>query len=258
MPTLDTSTTLGDTEDRDDVIHSGSPILPLQATGLSFHVGEHKLIDDITLTLGGGKVSMVMGSNGAGKTLLLRLLHGLQNPSGGEVRWGGLPTSPSIRKRQAMVFQKAVLLRRSVNANMDFVLSLQGRVDPDQRDRILEQVDLLDHGKQPARLLSGGEQQRLALARTLATNPDILFLDEPTASLDPASVLKIEDIVLAAHKRGIKIVFVTHDIGQARRLADEIIFLHRGRLQEQTSAEQFFTNPASESAKAYLEGRILV
>lgn len=255
---LDAETSRFETGAGDDVQPTGGRILPLQAIGLTLQVGEQKLIDDISLRLDGGSISMVMGANGAGKTMLLRLLHGLQAPTDGEVRWGGAPISPTLRKRQAMVFQKAVLLRRSVNANIDFVLSLKGSADPDRRNEILEQVGLLGRGRQPARMLSGGEQQRLALARALATGPDILFLDEPTASLDPASVLMIEDIVLAAHKSGIKIVFVTHDIGQVRRLADEVVFLHRGRLQEQTCAEQFFTDPVSEPANAYLEGRILV
>lgn len=199
-----------------------------------------------------------MGSNGAGKTMLLRILHGLQKPTGGQILWAGKPIGLSVRKRQAMVFQKPVLLRRSVAANIDFVFALSGQSDTDQRDQLLKQVGLLHRAKQPARLLSGGEQQRLALARALATDPDILFLDEPTASLDPASVLMIEDAVIRAHKRGIKIVFVTHDVGQARRIADEIVFLHGGRLAEQSSARDFFRAPASEAAKAYIEGRILL
>jgi tungstate transport system ATP-binding protein len=157
-----------------------------------------------------------------------------------------------------MVFQRAVLLRRSVAANIDFVLRLKGTATSERRDEILEHVGLLDHARQPARLLSGGEQQRLALARALALEPEVLFLDEPTASLDPASVQMIEQIVSAAHRRGTKIIFVTHDLGQAKRLADEVVFLHRGRLSEHTPARRFLTNPSSEAARAYLDGRIVL
>lgn len=233
-------------------------LLPLQATDIKLQIGEHRLINNISLTLSAGKLSVIMGSNGAGKTMLLRLLHGLQKPTSGKISWGGKAIGLMVRKRQAMVFQKPVLLRRSVEANIDFIIALSGQSDPDRRNELLKQVDLLDRAKQPARLLSGGEQQRLALAMALATKPEVLFLDEPTASLDPASVLKIEDAVRRAHKRGIKIVFVTHDIGQARRIADEIVFLHDGRLTEQSNAEVFFQSPASDAAKAYIEGRILL
>lgn len=233
-------------------------LLPLEAIDIKLQIGEHKLIDGINLSLSTAEFSVVMGSNGAGKTLFLQLLHGLLKPSSGKILWGGKPISKAIRKRQAMVFQKPVLLRRSVAANIDFVLRLTGKPDPDNRDELLDQVGLLGQAKQPARRLSGGEQQRLALARALAIKPQVLFLDEPTASLDPASVYQIEDAVKMAHKSGIKLIFVTHDIGQARRLADEVIFLHRGRLAEQSRSETFFSNPNSVAAEAYLEGRIML
>lgn len=199
--------------------------------------------------------TVVMGPNGAGKSLLLRLLHGLIQPTGGEVFSDGRPLDGSLRRRQSMVFQKPVLLRRSVAANMDFVLKARGK-PPDLRDALLERVGLADHANRPARRLSGGEQQRLAIARALATEPDILFLDEPTASLDPASTLAIETIVAQTVKSGVRVIFVTHDIGQARRLADEVVFLSGGRIAEQTRANAFFDNPQSDVAKAYLAGRL--
>ncbi len=233
-------------------------IFPLQATDISLHVGKNKLIENLSLTLDKNQFSVVMGPNGAGKSVLLRLLHGLLEPTSGKILWGDIPINTDIRKRQAMVFQKPVLLRRSVAANIDFVFSLAGRTDAVRRDELLDQIDLLDRAKQPARLLSGGEQQRLALARALATDPEVIFLDEPTASLDPASTQNIENVVSAAHYRGIKIVFVTHDIGQAKRLADEIIFIHGGRLAEHTHAKDFFQNPDSQAAQAYLDDRILL
>ncbi|MCG8357396.1 MAG: ATP-binding cassette domain-containing protein [Kiloniellales bacterium] len=233
-------------------------LLPLRTEGLTLEIDGKRLVDGIDLTLAAGSFTAVMGPNGAGKSLLLRLLHGLLEPTSGAIRWGGAPLGEAVRRRQAMVFQQPVLLRRSVAANVDYVLRLKGPVARDRRDGILDHVGLLDRAKQPARLLSGGEQQRLALARALAVEPEVLFLDEPTASLDPASVLMIEEIVCGAQARGTKIIFVTHDLGQARRLADEVVFLHRGRLAEQASADRFFTSPACEAARAYLEGRIVL
>ncbi|MBX2806279.1 MAG: ATP-binding cassette domain-containing protein, partial [Hyphomicrobiales bacterium] len=195
---------------------------------------------------------------GAGKSLLLRLLHGMLQPTSGRIEWGGQPLSKEIRRRQAMVFQRPVLLRRSVAANIDFVLNLGRKAARERRDELLDHVGLLDHARQPARLLSGGEQQRLALARALALRPEVLLLDEPTASLDPASVLMIEQIVLGAHRRGTKIIFISHDPGQAKRLGDEIVFLHNGQLAEHAPAGRFFACPASKAAQAYIEGRIYI
>jgi tungstate transport system ATP-binding protein len=233
-------------------------LLPLRASGLTFAVDGRPLIDRLEFTIDAASLTVIMGPNGAGKSLLLRLLHGLIQPSAGTIRWGVAALDERVRRRQAMVFQRPVLLRRSVAANLDFVLGLCGRAGRMRREALLAKVDLLEHARQPARRLSGGEQQRLALARALALEPEVLFLDEPTASLDPASVQMIERIVLKVQRRGTKVIFVTHDLGQAKRLADEILFLHRGRLQEQSPAAQFFTDPASAVAKAYLEGRIVL
>ena len=231
-------------------------LLPLQTTALSLEYNGVRYVDAIDLTLQPDKLTVVMGPNGAGKSLLLRLLHGLIPPTAGQVKWNGLLMDDASRKRQAMVFQRPILLRRSVAANIDFVLKLNG--NRDRRDEVLNNVGLLDFARQPARSLSVGEQQRLALARALATEPEALFLDEPTASLDPASVLAIEQIVMRAHQNGTRIIFVTHDIGQAKRLADEVVFLHRGQLAEHTPAEHFFSAPTSPAAEAYLDGRILL
>lgn len=231
-------------------------LLPLEARGLALEIAGKRLIDGIDLTLGESGITMIIGPNGAGKSLLLRLLHGLVAPTAGEIRWGGHPLTIEVRRRQALVFQKPVLLRRSVAANLDFVL--RGRNVPARREALLNHVGLGGHAAQPARLLSGGEQQRLALARALATDPQVLFLDEPTASLDPASVLKIEEIVRGAAAKGMRIVFVTHDLGQARRLADDVVFLAKGRLVEHTRANTFFAHPRSEAARNYLAGRLVV
>ena len=232
--------------------------MPLRTRGLSYRADGALLVDDIDLTLRAGEITVVMGPNGAGKSLLLRLLHGLIAPTAGEVLWAGAPPGRATRQRQAMVFQKPVLLRRSVAANIDFVQRARGRRDRARRDALLAHVGLDRHRDQPARLLSGGEQQRLALARALATDPEILLLDEPTASLDPASALMIEEIVSSAHAAGTKVIFVTHDPGQARRLADDVVFLHKGRLAEHAPAGRFFSHPASEAARYHLAGRLFV
>lgn len=235
-----------------------SNILPAEARGLVFEAGGKRLIDGIDLALEAGTVTVVMGPNGAGKSLLLRLLHGMLIPSKGDVLWGGKPLDEEVRKRQAMVFQHPVLLRRSVAANIDFVLKLRGGTSPEQRRKYLELAGLEDQAGQPARLLSGGERQRLAMARALALMPEVLFMDEATASLDPASVAAIETLVRKAHEAGTKVVFVTHDVGQARRLAGDVVFVHRGRVTEHTPASKFFRRPASAQARDYVAGRIVL
>jgi tungstate transport system ATP-binding protein len=237
---------------------AGISVLPGEARGLVYRVADRTLIDGIDLTLCGGTVTVVMGPNGAGKSLLLRLLHGMLTPTEGKVLWGGEPLTGALRLRQAMVFQRPVLLRRSVAANIRFVLKLRGDGARKRTDEILEEAGLAMQAGQPARLLSGGEQQRLSLARALALEPQVLFLDEPTTSLDPAATAAIEAIVTRAHRRGTKIVFVTHDLGQARRLADEVVFLDQGRIAEHTPASRFFANPASEAARDYLAGRLVL
>lgn len=244
--------------DQAAVASNPAPLLPLEARGLVFEAGGKRLVDGIDLVLSAGPVTVVMGPNGAGKSLLLRLLHGLIPPTGGEVLWGGRPLDADTRRRQAMVFQRPVLLRRSVAANVRFVLKLRGSDNPGRVRTLLEEVGLGGHARQPARLLSGGEQQRLALARALALEPRVLFLDEPTASLDPASTAAIETIVKRANLRGTRIVLITHDLGQARRLADDVVFLHQGRLMEQSPARRFFERPDSPEARAYVEGRLVL
>jgi tungstate transport system ATP-binding protein len=241
-----------------DIAFRKAPLLPLTVHGLVFEAGGRRLIDGLDLSLSAAGITMVIGPNGSGKSLLLRLLHGLIEPTAGEIAWGGQRPGRSVQKRQALVFQKPVLLRRSVAENIDFVLRLNGRTGADYRDQLLSRVGLLSLARQPARLLSGGEQQRLALARALAREPEVLLLDEPTASLDPASVQMIEAIVNEARQAGTRVMFVTHDIGQLRRLADDVVFLHRGRVAEHSSASEFLQSPASEAARAFLAGRIVL
>ena len=233
------------------------PLLPFSARGLRLGFGGAQMIDGLDLDLGPRGCTIVMGPNGAGKSLLLKLLHGLVIPDAGHISWNGASPGPDITRRQALVFQRPILLRRSVAANLDFVLAAR-RKDRSKRNALLARVGLDHKAGQAARRLSGGEQQRLALARALATEPEILLLDEPTASLDPASVQMIETIVREVRDAGIRIVFVTHDIGQARRLADDVVFLHRGRVLEHAPAERFFAAPRTSEARDFLAGRIVV
>jgi tungstate transport system ATP-binding protein len=238
-----------------------APILPAHARGLVFEAGGRRLIDRLSLTLRPGVRTVVMGPNGAGKSLLLRLLHGLLEPNAGVILWGGRPLGRAIRLRQAMVFQRPVLLRRSALANLTHALRARGVPHNERRERaqkMLAVAGLEALAGTPARLLSGGEQQRLAMARALSLEPDVLFLDEPTANLDPGSTLAIEQLIHQAHHEGTKIVLVTHDVGQARRLADEVVFLHRGQLEEQSPAGRFFGAPASAAARAFLDGQLVL
>ncbi|MDP7342951.1 MAG: ATP-binding cassette domain-containing protein, partial [Alphaproteobacteria bacterium] len=229
-------------------------ILPLELRDVSLNMGDKRLIKDVSCTLEAPQISIIIGPNGAGKSLLLRLCHGLLTPSAGAIDWRGAEgRNPSAY--QAMVFQRPVLLRRSVSANIDFALSLR-KVPRRKRHDLIEEAlyraGLNRFAKTPARVLSFGEQQRLALARSWALRPQILFLDEPTASIDPAATHVIEEVILAMRKEGTKIVMCTHDLGQARRLADEVMFLHRGRILEKSGAADFFAGPKNDLAQAFL------
>ncbi|MFT7596964.1 MAG: tungstate transport system ATP-binding protein, partial [Paracoccaceae bacterium] len=163
--------------------------------------------------------------------------------------------------RQAMVFQTPVLLRRSVAANLDYVLRRQRVSRADRRARIadlLEEGGLAGKARQPARSLSGGEAQRLAILRALACSPDILFLDEPTSALDPSATQAIESLIRGAAARGTRIVMVTHDIGQARRLGHDIVLMHGGKVAEHSLAHDFFDAPETRAAKRFLSGALIL
>jgi tungstate transport system ATP-binding protein len=233
-------------------------LLPLGLEDVVFAVGGRRVIDGVSLTLEAGSRTVIVGPNGAGKSVLLRLCHGLLRPTSGTIAWNG-PELPGEPRRQAMVFQRPVLLRRSALANIAYALAV-ARVPARQREaragEALRRVGLGALAAHPARVLSGGEQQRVALARAWALNPEVLFLDEPTANLDPGATHEIERVVGAMHAAGTKIVMVTHSLGQARRLGDEILFLHQGRLLERASADRFFKRPASAEAAQFLEGEL--
>ena len=237
-------------------------ILPLEVSNLVFEAGGVRLLHDISFRLAAGTRTVLLGPNGAGKSLTLRLCHGLLAPTMGAVRWGGhIPGDPApLRRHQAMVFQRPVLLRRSVRGNVEHALKLRRIPRQQRRARAtlaLAQTGLAELGGRPARTLSGGEQQRLALARAWATTPQVLFLDEPTANLDPAATRAVETLIDGFHAAGAKIIMTTHDLGQAQRIADEILFIHHGRLLERAPTDQFFTAPATPEAQAFIKGELL-
>lgn len=231
-------------------------ILPLRMSAVSFVAGGRTIIDRISLELAGGPSTIVLGANGAGKSVLMRLMHGLIAPTSGEVTWLG-SNALRARRLQAMVFQRPIMLRRSAIANITYALELAGVRQSDRHGiawEALESVGLSGLAARPARVLSGGEQQRLALARAWALHPEVLFLDEPTASLDPGATREIETVIRAFDAAGTKIVMATHNLGQARRLGDEVLFVHEGRIAEQSPIEQFFSKPASAEAAAFIKG----
>ena len=233
-------------------------LLPLSLEQVAFEAGGRSIIRGISMVLDAGVRTVVLGPNGAGKSVLLRLCHGLLAPTSGRVRWQ-TPEVPGEPRRQAMVFQRPVLLRRSVLGNITYALR-HARVPSARREELaraaLARVGLESFAARPARVLSGGEQQRLALARVWALRPEVLFLDEPTANLDPGATQEVERVISAMNAEGTKIVMVTHNLGQARRLADEILFLHEGRLVERAPADRFLKDPASPEAISFLEGEL--
>lgn len=243
---------------RNAQVGSGS-ILPLVVMGLGLDLpGRGAVLESVSFALERGGICVVLGPNGAGKSVLLKVCHGLMRPSRGTLRWSG--GSNGILRRQAMVLQRPVLLRRSVRANVDYALRLRGMGPADRAARVQEALALarLEHvADRPARALSGGEQQRVALARAWATRPEVLFLDEPSTHLDPVAARAVEEVIAGIRAAGTTIVMTTHDLAQARRLADHILFLHHGRLLDQQTATEFFRHPRSEEAAAFLRGELL-
>lgn len=231
-------------------------ILPLQVSHLAFEADGTRLLDNVSFTLQAGRRAVLLGPNGAGKSLLLRLCHGLLRPTSGEIRWA----IEGRARRQAMVFQRPVMLRRSAIGNITHALAVRGVPRGERAARAeaaLALAGLTGLARRPARVLSGGEQQRLALARAWTAGPEILFLDEPTASLDPTATRAIETLIEGFHAAGTTIVMATHDMAQARRIADEILFVHKGRLIERGDADAFFNAPQSEEGRAFVAGELL-
>ena len=231
-------------------------MLPLVLDNVIFAVGGQVIIDRISCEIDAGPRTIILGPNGAGKSVLMRLCHSLLEPTSGSIRWRGARNG---RRRQAMVFQRPVMLRRSARANLTYALALSGVGARERKLRaqdVLEAVGLAHLADNPARVLSGGEQQRLALARAWALGPEVLFLDEPTANLDPGATREVESLIGQIHAGGTKIIMTTHNLGQARRLGDEILFIHGGRLAERAAVDEFFARPASPEAAAFIKGEL--
>jgi tungstate transport system ATP-binding protein len=240
-------------------MHGGMSDLPIAFERATVRAGDVTILDDISLSISSGAPTLLIGPNGSGKSTLIKLGMGLIDASEGRVSWGGRTSADGTRR--AMVFQRPVMLRRTAAANLAYSLAQAG-VAREQRParvkKLLEQVGLSELADRPARRLSGGEQQRLALARALARDPDLLLLDEPTASLDPAATRSVEEIVRTAAQSGIKVVMASHDLGQVRRLAGNVIFLVRGALREHAAADVFLNSPSTPEAAAFVRGDLVV
>ncbi len=235
-------------------------VLPISGRDLCLYRGSKPVIDRVSVTICDPEIAVLLGPNGAGKSLLVRMLAGLVQPDSGDVAWAGRTPERARANRLGVVFHHPVMLNRSALANVRFALRAAGVPRHLQNGLAMEALvmaGLEAVAKVPARFLSGGEQQRLALARAMATRPEALFLDEATANLDPGSTLAIEDLVRRAREHGTPVLLVTHDLAQARRLADRILFLHGGVLEADSRAAHFFTNPPTRRASAFVEGRLV-
>ncbi len=219
----------------------------------------HPLIKNISIDIEDDGILVVVGPNGAGKSLFLRLAHGLLEPTSGAISWNG-KTCDQVRNHQAMVFQRPVMLRRSAYANVAYALSAKGVSRPQRKVSAMDALDRLGLSPlahQPARALSFGEQQKLAIARAWALRPEVMLLDEPSASLDPSATYEIEQVLREIVADGTRIILTTHNLPQARRLAERVLFVHRGRVEAYTDATSFFNAPNSELAQNFIDGELL-
>ena len=233
-------------------------MLPLILEDVSYAARGRTLIDSVSCEFTPGPRTVILGPNGAGKSVLMRLCHGLLTPTSGRIVWRGSRDERRPRA-QAMVFQRPVMLRRSAIGNVTYGLKLAGvsrASATGARTRCSMPWGSTPRAHRPARVLSGGEQQKLALARAWALTPEVLFLDEPTANLDPGATREVETIVALIHASGTKIVMTTHNLGQARRLGDEILFIAGGRLAEHAPVERFFAQPSTAEAAAFIKGEL--
>lgn len=219
-----------------------SDIAMIKAKSLSLIRDGTAILNGVTTHISKGKITMLLGHNGAGKTILLQALHGIITPDSGVI------TAPPPNT-QKMVFQKPILLRRSASQHFDFLCP---HLSQKEKTKWFERAGLTNQMHTPARKLSGGEQQKLAFIGALASKPDLLFLDEPSANLDFEASAKIETLIEFAHKDGATIIMTTHNMAQARRLADHVLFIDHGKLVEDRSAKDFFANPLHDAAKTYI------
>ncbi|MEM8691311.1 MAG: ATP-binding cassette domain-containing protein [Pseudomonadota bacterium] len=235
-----------------------STLFPLQVHEAVTRRHGKTLVGPVSMTLDGRGVCVIIGPNGSGKTSFLRLLHGTARLHSGSILWSC--STEEARRRQSFVFQHPVMLRRSVLENLLYPMRIRGfrgKAAQAQAEAWAQRTGLQDTLQRPASVLSGGEQQKLAIARALVTKPDVVFLDEPCASLDGRATREIETILTEIKAQGTGLVLSTHDMGQARRLAETAVFLLRGRVHETDNAADFFNRPKTKAAQAFLNGDIV-
>jgi tungstate transport system ATP-binding protein len=216
------------------------------------------ILGPVSLDLKGSGLTIVLGPNGAGKTTFLKVLHGIERISSGSVQWS--MADRSVRRTQSYVFQRPVMLRRTVRQNLAYPMKLLGQHASKIDEHVIywaNQIGLTEMLNRPATRLSGGEKQKLALGRALIRKPKILFLDEPCANLDGRSTREIETLLLSANSSGTRIIMATHDLGQSRRLATDVVFLLNGQVHEHGPAEDILCSPQTSEAKAFLKGEIV-
>ena len=233
-------------------------MFPLIAENLVVEFKGQRILGPIGLKLVKGDIAVILGPNGSGKTTLLKSLHGIIKIKNGGVSWS-CPKSESMAK-QMFVFQNPVMLRRSVFENLTYPLTLCKTPKAEINrlaDEWVSRISLKEVIHVAATRLSGGEKQKLALARALITKPEMLFLDEPTASLDGKTTLEIEKLLQNSAENGTTIMMSTHDIGQAKRLAKNILFLNKGKLESTQPAQIFFREPISNNARKFIAGEIV-
>lgn len=235
-----------------------STILPLRLSGIEVRRAGRTILGPLDLDVEDSGPLVVLGPNGSGKSTLLRVCHGITRPTKGSANWTVARAEADLA--QAFVFQTPILLRRTALENVAYPLTLRQEGKKNARSKALQMLDdvgLSDLATLRANVLSGGEKQKLALARALVTRPEVLFLDEPTASLDGRSTREIEAILTKAQTNGTKLVMATHDLGQARRIAAHIVFLLNGKIVETRPAKDFFDGPETQAAQAFLKGDIV-
>lgn len=233
-------------------------LFPITLTDVAVKRSGRRTLGPVNLEVGSKGLTIVMGPNGSGKTTLLRAMHGVQRLSEGQINWGMDPNE--AQAEQAYVFQTPVMLRRSVADNLRYPLQLahvaRGQMDA-RVDQWLSRIGLSGVADTQATRLSGGERQKLALARALIRKPALLFLDEPCANLDGRSTKEIEAILLETLAANTRIIMATHDMGQAKRLATDAMFILAGRIHEQGIAKQFFEAPQTSELAAFMRGDIV-
>jgi len=232
----------------------------LQLTNVEKNYGSIKALEDINLEVVGGKTVTLIGVNGAGKTTLLRVIAGLVERDSGSILLDGKDISgKKLRQIATLVFQKTVMFNRSVFSNLAYGLKIRGKKEDEIKEGIareLHAVGLRNFEKRKARKTSGGEQQRIALARAFLLNPRILLLDEPTANLDPNSATIIEKAIMSRTNDKSIVILATHNLSQAKRLANEVVHIYEGKVVEIAGPEEFFTNPRSEITRKFINGEL--